>query len=513
MGSSGRPPPRTPPNIFPADLTLSLSLAGPFGRKEPVAALGDEVENGSEGHGGIRGGGLRSGEAMEISSENMGQGSQSGEEASHEDAGGNKRRKSCHKHTPEQIRILEAAFKESPHPDEKQRQQLSEQLGLSASQVKFWFQNRRCQTKVTQERHENSLLMHQENTKLKAEHHAIQVERLHMALENNTATFSTSSSCSMGGIQIRSRNSLDDHVDVGHDDKTMFLELASRALDELTMMCSSGEPLWVRSIETGRDDLNYNEYARLFRHHDDDSGDRRGVWSVEVSRETAVVYGGVTQLVHTFMDVNQWKEMFPSMVTKASTLEVIRAGESDHLDGIMQLMSAEIQTLTPLIPTRELHFLRHCKKLGAQKWAIVDVSLDNFEPGARTSSTLCMCLKKPSGCIVEEQSLARCCKVTWVENVKCRKTAVPAMYRQTVTTSGLAFGARRWVAALQLQCERMVFSVATNVLTWGLNGHEIFRGGAERQVDPPGQQCQPLRVDRRVRAYRRRGPAAGDRWA
>jgi len=40
------------------------------------------------------------------------------------------------------------AFKESPHPDEKQRQQLSEQLGLSASQVKFWFQNRRCQTKV-----------------------------------------------------------------------------------------------------------------------------------------------------------------------------------------------------------------------------------------------------------------------------------------------------------------------------------------------------------------------------
>jgi homeobox-leucine zipper protein len=40
------------------------------------------------------------------------------------------------------------AFKESPHPDETQRQQLSEQLGLSASQVKFWFQNRRCQTKV-----------------------------------------------------------------------------------------------------------------------------------------------------------------------------------------------------------------------------------------------------------------------------------------------------------------------------------------------------------------------------
>jgi len=40
-------------------------------------------------------------------------------------------------------------FKESPHPDEKQRQQLSQELGLSARQVKFWFQNRRTQIKVT----------------------------------------------------------------------------------------------------------------------------------------------------------------------------------------------------------------------------------------------------------------------------------------------------------------------------------------------------------------------------
>lgn len=87
--------------------------AGPFGRNEPAAARGDEVENGGEGHGGIRGGGLRPGEAAEISSENTWQGSQSGgawsgEEAGHEDAGGNKRRKSCHRHTAEQTRVLEA---------------------------------------------------------------------------------------------------------------------------------------------------------------------------------------------------------------------------------------------------------------------------------------------------------------------------------------------------------------------------------------------------------------------
>lgn len=59
--------------------------------------------------------------------------------------------------------------------------------------------------------------------------------------------------------------------------------------------------------------------------------------------------------------------------------------------------------------------------------------------------------------------------MTWVEHVKCREAAVPSLY-QAVTASGLAFGARRWVAALGLQCERMVFSVATNVPTWGSNG-------------------------------------------
>lgn len=39
-------------------------------------------------------------------------------------------------------------FKECPHPDEKQRLQLSRDLGLEPRQIKFWFQNRRTQMKV-----------------------------------------------------------------------------------------------------------------------------------------------------------------------------------------------------------------------------------------------------------------------------------------------------------------------------------------------------------------------------
>lgn len=39
-------------------------------------------------------------------------------------------------------------FKECPHPDDKQRSDLSRRLGLETKQVKFWFQNRRTQMKV-----------------------------------------------------------------------------------------------------------------------------------------------------------------------------------------------------------------------------------------------------------------------------------------------------------------------------------------------------------------------------
>lgn len=39
-------------------------------------------------------------------------------------------------------------FRICPHPDEKQRMQLSRDLGLEPRQIKFWFQNRRTQLKA-----------------------------------------------------------------------------------------------------------------------------------------------------------------------------------------------------------------------------------------------------------------------------------------------------------------------------------------------------------------------------
>jgi homeobox-leucine zipper protein len=49
-------------------------------------------------------------------------------------------------------------FKECPHPDEKQRGELSKRLSLDPRQVKFWFQNRRTQMKVCYHFASNSFL-------------------------------------------------------------------------------------------------------------------------------------------------------------------------------------------------------------------------------------------------------------------------------------------------------------------------------------------------------------------
>lgn len=106
------------------------------------------------------------------------------------------RKKRYHRHTPQQIQELEAyglfsrkplfsftrpllfflhellycllshlvvfdvsfsLFKECPHPDEKQRLELSKRLCLETRQVKFWFQNRRTQMKVRKKIHGSRL--------------------------------------------------------------------------------------------------------------------------------------------------------------------------------------------------------------------------------------------------------------------------------------------------------------------------------------------------------------------
>lgn len=60
-------------------------------------------------------------------------------------------------------------------------------------------------------------------------------------------------------------------------------------------------------------------------------------------------------------------------------------------------------------------------------------------------------------------------KVTWVEHVEVDDRSVNEIYKPLVN-SGLAFGAKRWLATLDRQCERLASSMATNVPAGDIGG-------------------------------------------
>jgi homeobox-leucine zipper protein len=73
----------------------------------------------------------------------------------------------------------------------------------------------------------------------------------------------------------------------------------------------------------------------------------------------------------------------------------------------MVQMRAELQVLSPLVPIREVTFLRFCKQHAEGLWAVVDVSVDGvLRPDASASASspagYMGCRLLPSGCVVED---------------------------------------------------------------------------------------------------------------
>ena len=121
-------------------------------------------------------------------------------------------------------------------------------------------------------------------------------------------------------------------------------------------------------------------------------------------------------------------------------------------------MTAEFQMPSPLVPTRESQFVRYCKQHPDGGWAVVDVSLDGLRAGGAAGARG---RRRPSGCLIQEMPNGYS-RVTWVEHVEADDAMVHELYRPLVS-SGLAFGARRWAAALERQCERLASAMASSV--------------------------------------------------
>ncbi|CAI0407125.1 unnamed protein product [Linum tenue] len=444
----------------------------------------------------------------------------------------NKKKKRYHRHTQRQITEMEAFFKECPHPDDKQRKELSRELGLEPLQVKFWFQNKRTQMKAQHERHENSILK-SENDKLRAENNRykealsnascpncggpatlgeMSFDEQHLRIENARLRDEIDRISAIAAKYVgKPMNSFSSSIDFGggqqpggfvgemygaaaaaasdllrsvagptEADKPMIVELAVAAMEELVRMAQAGEPLWVPDHQgnSAGEMLNEEEYLRSFPRG---IGPKPLGLRSEASRESAVVIMNHVNLVEILMDVNQWSSVFCGIVSRAMTLEVLSTGVAGNYNGALQVMTAEFQVPSPLVPTRENYFVRYCKQQSDGTWAVVDVSLDSLRPSPLSKNR-----RRPSGCLIQELPNGYS-KVMWVEHIEVDDSSVHNIYRPLVH-SGLAFGAKRWVATLDRQCERLASSMAMNIpagdlcVMTGPEGRKSMLKLAERMV-------------------------------
>ncbi|XP_031102990.1 homeobox-leucine zipper protein HDG2-like [Ipomoea triloba] len=426
-----------------------------------------------------------------------------------------KRSKPYHRHTQHQIQELEAFFKECPHPTDKHRKELGRRLGLEPLQIKFWFQNKRTQVKTHNEREENETLraeaqmLRAENARLRQElgdftcphcngpliigeapfdvnEARMEYARLKAELDRvsliaakyvGEPPFTTFNVCSppptpgagsqhfgaptsagqsadnvgeaygSGGETPRSMNYCPAEAN-----KSVVADLAAAAMEELVEMATMKEPLWVPSIDATTTLLDQDEYFRLFS---TGFSPKPQGYKTEASRETEIVIINHLHLVETLMNVSHWAAMFSSIVSRAVTVDVLSTGhQAGSYDGALLLIYAEFQVPTPHVPTRYCYFIRYCKNLEGT-WAVVDVSLDHINPVG-------LCRKRPSGCIIKEVPNGYT-KVTWVEHVEVEDNEVHSNIYKPLVDSCIAFGAKRWVATLDRQCERMACTMATNI--------------------------------------------------
>ncbi|XP_025647253.1 homeobox-leucine zipper protein HDG11-like [Arachis hypogaea] len=469
--------------------------------------------------------------------------------------------------TSAQTAKLEKYIIDCPHPDEAQRRQLAEEVGIEPKQVKFWFQNKRTQIKNQHERADNNALR-AENERIQNENllmkealnnilcpscggppaagedheHFMQkmlLENAHLKEEASLNSFNTSSfqHVSHGKISnilsrylekevlhpedIEQLNAIPNSIDIAGSSSTTPLydfsvangtllnqqqgvsindvvagpsssllhhqnyvpppivadnndngeqgvavmevalasEVAATAMDELLRLIRLNEPFWVGSAFDGKLVLHGESYEKMFpRVYQFNDGNSR----VESSKESGIVNISGIQLVDLFLDSEKWVNAFPTIVTKAQTLEVFEIGLPESRSGALQLMYEEMHGFSPLVASREFQFLRQCHQLEPGSWIITDVSFDSLRnypfrlPRSRS-------WRRPSGCLIQELPNSTSCMVTWIEHVEVDdKIQTHRLYRDLVSTNA-AYGAQRWIMELQRMCHRSMSYALENI--------------------------------------------------
>ncbi|KAI5011692.1 hypothetical protein ZWY2020_013829 [Hordeum vulgare] len=155
-------------------------------------------------------------------------------------------------------------------------------------------------------------------------------------------------------------------------DESVFLELATSAMDELVKMAQMDEPLWIPNAllpgSLAKATLNHEEYLKTFS---PSIGVKPPGFVSEASRESGIVASdGSFELVETLLDERQWSSFFSCIIAESSTIEEISTGAAGSRDGALLLVTWVEHTVYDESSIHQLYrpLLRSGLALGAGRW-------------------------------------------------------------------------------------------------------------------------------------------------
>ncbi|KAG2574920.1 hypothetical protein PVAP13_7KG395300 [Panicum virgatum] len=434
------------------------------------------------------------------------------------------KKKRYHRHTQHQIQELEAFFKECPHPDDKQRKELSRELRLEPLQVKFWFQNKRTQMKNQHERQENSQLR-AENEKLRAENmrykealssascpncggpaalgemsfdeHHLRIEnaRLHEEIDRISAIAAKYVGKPMVSFPVLSSPlaaARASPLDIGvgaaaaaaaaaYGVTDIFGGVAAGAAGELlrgAAQSGADKPMIVELAVAAMEELV--QMAQL----DEPLWNAPGVdGSIETLNEEEY-----SRMFSRGLGPKQYglkseasRDSSVVIMTHANLVEILMdVNQYATMFSSIVSRAATLEVLSTgvagnyngALQVMSVEFQVPSPLVPTRESYFVRYCKQNADgtwavvdvslDSLRPGSVL-KCRRRPSGCLIQEMPNGYS-KVTWVEHVEVDDRSVHNIYKLLVN-SGLAFGARRWVGTLDRQCERLASVLASNIPT------------------------------------------------
>ncbi|KAH0681174.1 hypothetical protein KY290_021050 [Solanum tuberosum] len=392
---------------------------------------------------------------------------------------GLERERQCHSLTVAQSHQLEAFFNECSHPNENQQNQLGRKIGLDPKQIMIWYQNKMTQTEnerilnIIPSILERSSVMgsnfapkkstpgspsNSSNESLLRQNICGSLNAYHPTFHQNNNTNVREHTINTNNIPIIS-SSLQENYGFHHDnrDKPSIFEIGVAAMNEMVELLKLNNPIWIESPCYEGCFIHREVHDKLFPNQYRPS--KSPTTRFESSKVCGIVPMNAIELIQNFLDPIKWMNMFPTIVTKARTIEVLDSG---NMGGSIQLMYEKLHILSPLLEARDYFFIRYCRKLDQTTWIMVDVSYDlikEIQSGEPSHAW-----KFPSGCAIRDMDNGES-MVTWIEHVQVdEKMQVHHIFRNLLIGYE-TYGAKRWIITLQRMSERYNVEVGATCFT------------------------------------------------